>query len=169
MLLIPDIDIMNNFKPYTVARNTALHEGVSSCYKVAPGLDATGDEWAHSQPHGQWNGGNVLTFWAYDYEYPGTTTFYVIGDPRYHVQYGHRFLVFGGSIPYRTKKGKEAIALALYDGWLHHFSFWAFGQRFFGISFIHFKIVFCLICYSLPEDFLIKQLSILIYLSDWFK
>ena len=70
-----------------------------------PGLDATGDEYVSNNKLGQWKDGHVLTFWAYDYEYPGTTAFHMHGRA-WSVQTFYLSL--------------DRI------GWDYYFTFWAF-------------------------------------------
>ena len=41
------------------------------------GLDATGDDDIIGDNKEQWKDGHVLTFWAYDYNFPGTKEYYI--------------------------------------------------------------------------------------------
>ena len=89
------------------------------------GLDATGNEGIEPDTNGkdQWNDGHVLTFWAYGYDYPGTTQYHV-----YHTQKDYfkqenaiqRFMLSS----YKQEVGEEAK-----NGWTLAFSFWAFEDK----------------------------------------
>ena len=105
---------MQCIQPYTVAKHKEINRGDSSSYKVIHGLDATGDEWQESKWTDTWKDGHVLTFWAYDYEYPGTSPFHVIEDTRY------------GPLQRIQIERDDTIADAVGTGWIHRFTFWAF-------------------------------------------
>ena len=90
------------------------------------GLDATGHEGIDDSGSGteQWKDGHVLTFWAYDYDYPGTKQYHV-----YYTQKDYfkketviqRFMLSS----YRQEVGEEEK-----NGWTLAFSFWAFEDKF---------------------------------------
>ena len=87
------------------------------------GVDATGEEGISSSYTEQWKDGHVLTFWAYDHNYPGTTN--------YHVYYTQKDFL-------KNENYAQRFALSTYNqtetdipnGWKLSFSFWAFKDKF---------------------------------------
>ena len=66
-------------QPYTIAKSKTKH-GNDHQYKIASGLDATVDEGTGVSDKERWKNGHVLTFWAYDYNYQGTTQYHVYNN-----------------------------------------------------------------------------------------
>ena len=82
------------------------------------GLDATGDEDIIGDNKKQWKDGHDLTFWVYDYNYPGTKEFYI-----YYTQ--NNYLgVLNATQRFTLSPIKTTEENA--RGWYFKASFWAF-------------------------------------------
>ena len=89
---------------------------------MASGLDATGDEGTGENDKQPWEKGHVLTFWAYDFNYQGSTQYHVYYNNKTccsNVKDGQRFTLS----TYKQNQVDEQ------NGWIHAFTFWAFGDR----------------------------------------
>ena len=90
-------------------------------YKIASGLDATGDGGTTGDAVGMWSNGQTLTFWAYGNPIEGTTA--------YHVYYNDKTCCTGeekDTQRFTLSKNKQNEDDDLENLWIHDFTFWAF-------------------------------------------
>ena len=89
------------------------------------GLDETGNQGIDESGAGedQWKDGHVLTFWAYDYDYPGTT--------QYFVYYTEKdcFNTPNATQRFTLSSYKQEVEEEAKNGWTLGFSFWAFEDK----------------------------------------
>ena len=127
------------FQPFAIAR-TKLIYGKDNHYKIASGLDATGDAGASGDAVGMWSNGQTFTFWAYGNPIEGATA--------YHVYHNSKTCCTGeekDTQRFTLSKNKQNEDDDLENLWIHDFTFWAFEdvrvQKFLGTalySIIHF-------------------------------
>ena len=90
---------------------------------MASGLDATRPEGTAVADTERWKNGHVLTFWAYDYNYHGTTQYHVYHNSKTccgSVKNGQRFTLS----TYKQRQEDEQ------NGWIYSFTFWAYEDKF---------------------------------------
>ena len=85
----------------------------------------------------------MVTFWAYDYNYQGTTQYHVYNNNKTccsNVSDGQRFTM-------STYKQNEVVTDQENDrenGWIYDFTFWAFGDKlldeFLGKTYVCYKM-----------------------------
>ena len=102
-------------------------------YKIASGLDATGDEGTAGDAVGMWSNGQSFTFWAYGNAIEGATA--------YHVYYNNKSCCTGeenDTQRFTLSKNKQNEDDDLENLWIHDFTFWAFEdvrvQKFLGTA-----------------------------------
>ena len=103
------------FQPISVASSSIYNFRHN---KLIAGLDATGDDDIIGNNKEQWKDGHVLTFWAYDYNYPGTKEYYI-----YYTQ--NNYLGVMKETQRFTLSPKRAMEENEW-GWYLKTSFWAF-------------------------------------------
>ena len=102
-------------------------------YKIASGLDATGDEGTTGDAVGMWSNGQKFTFWAYGNPIEGATA--------YHVYHNNKTCCTGeekDTKRFTLSKNKQNEHDDLENLWIHDFTFWAFEdvrvQKFLGTT-----------------------------------
>ena len=90
------------------------------------GLDASGNEGIGDSGvgKGQWKDGHVLTFWAYGYQYPGTTPYHVYYTQMDRTNTTNQIQRF--TLSSYKQEDEEGVK----NGWTMGFSFWAFEDQF---------------------------------------
>ena len=93
-------------------------------YKIASGLDATGDEGTTGEATGMWSNGNVFSFWAYNFPIEGAIA--------YHVYHNNKTCCTGDEKDtqrFTLSKHKQNEDDDLENQWMHELTFWAFEDR----------------------------------------
>ena len=106
---------VTSFQPISVASSSTFSFRHN---KLIVGLDATGDDDIIGDNKEQWKDGHVLTFWAYDYNFPGTKEYYI-----YFTQ-NNQHGVMNETQRYTLSPIKTIEENAW--GWYMKTSFWAF-------------------------------------------
>ena len=90
--------------------------------KIIKGIDATGDDNIIGDSKDQWKDGHVFTFWAYNYNYPGTKQYHIYYTQNNYIGLTNETQRFTLSTFDLTKEKEK-------KGWHLQTSFWAFEDK----------------------------------------